>query len=256
MAHKLKVYAVPSLVAEEELTGKTVVVIDVLRATTTIVYALEAGALEILPCEEIGDAKRIAEGLPSGQVVLGGERDGSPIEGFDLGNSPTEYTPEAVSRKTVVFTTTNGTRALRHCRQAARVLIGSFVNATAVFEQLVELDEVHIVCAGTKGEYGRDDILMAGLLVERIERRGAGPYEMNVQAVTAKENWTSSFAVPYVIGAEPMDPEVLAAEIRKSEAGSTLTALGMERDVLMASLVDCFSSVPVLDTRAMRIRCD
>lgn len=250
---KLNVYALPSLVAEEELEGKTAVVIDVLRATTTICCALEAGAKEVVPCQEIEEACRVAEEF-SRDAVLGGERDGLPIEGFDLGNSPDEYTPESVSGKSLVFTTTNGTRAMRHCRQAARVLIASFLNASAVFQELVTLDEVHIVCAGTKGQYSRDDILMAGLLVDRLERHGAGHYEMNVQAVTAKENWTSSFAVPYVIGAEPMDPEVLAAELRRSDAGRRLTAIGRELDILSASLVDHFSRVPVLDTETMRIR--
>ncbi len=253
MAQKLNVYALPSLVPEEELEGKTVVVIDVLRATTTICCALEAGATEVIPCQEIEEACRTAEQFSPDEVLLGGEREGLPIEGFDLGNSPDDYKPETVAGKSLVFTTTNGTRAMRHCRKAARVLIASFLNASAVFQELVTLDEVHIVCAGTKGQYSRDDILMAGLLVERLERNGAGPYEMNVQAVTAKENWTSSFAVPYVIGAEPMDPEVLAAELRRSEAGRRLTAIGREVDILSASLVDHISRVPVLDTETMRI---
>lgn len=253
MDQKLNVYALPSLVAAEELLGKTAVVIDVLRASTTISCALESGAREVIPCLEIEEAQRIAEQYSPDEVVLAGERDGLPIEGFDLGNSPDEYKPEAVSGKTVVFTTTNGTQAMRHCSQAQRVLIASFLNATAVFEKLLTLDEVHIVCAGTRGQYSRDDILMAGLLVERLERHGTGHYEMNVQAVTAKENWTSSFAVPYVIGAEPMDPEVLAAELRRSEAGRRLTAIGQETDILTASLVDHFSRVPVLDPDKMQI---
>ncbi len=253
MAQKLNVYALPSLVAEEELAGKTVVVIDVLRATTTISCAFNAGAEEVIPCEEIDEAQLVADQFSPDEVVLGGERGGLPIEGFDLGNSPEEYTPEAVAGRTLVFTTTNGTRAMRHCRQAARVLIASFLNASAVVQQLLELEEVHIVCAGTRGQYSRDDILMAGLLVERLERSGTGRYEMNVQAITAKENWTNSFALPYVIGAEPMDPEVLAAELRRSEAGRTLTAIGRELDIMTASLVDHFSHVPVLNTKTMRI---
>lgn len=254
MAQKLNVYALPSLVSAEELAGKTAVVIDVLRASTTISCALESGAEEIIPCLEIEEAQRLAEQLPPDDVLLAGERDGLPIDGFDLGNSPEEYKPEAVSGKTIVFTTTNGTRALRHCQQAARVLIASFLNANAVFQRLLALEEVHVLCAGTRGQYSRDDILMAGLLTERLERHGAGRYEMNVQAVTAKENWTSSFAVPYVIGAEPMDPEVLAAELRRSEAGRRLTAIGQETDILTASLVDHYSRVPVYDTEKMRIR--
>ena len=250
---KLNVYALPALVAAEELAGKTVVVIDVLRATTTISCALEAGAKEVIPCLEIEEAHRVADQFSPNEVVLGGERDGLPIEGFDVGNSPEEYKPETVGGKTVVFTTTNGTRAMQHCGQAKRVLIASFLNASAVFKALLELEEIHLVCAGTRGQYSRDDILMAGLLVERLERQGAGRYEMNVQAVTAKENWTSSFAVPYVIGAEPMDPEVLAAELRRSEAGRRLTAIGQGADILTASLVDHFSRVPVLNPETMRI---
>ena len=254
MDRKLNVYALPSLVSAEELAGKTVVVIDVLRATTTISCALESEATEVIPCLEIEEAQRIADEFSRDEVVLAGERDGLPIEGFDLGNSPEEYKPETVGGKSVVFTTTNGTRAMGHCRQAARVLLASFLNASAVFKELLTLEEVHLVCAGTRGQYSRDDILMAGLLVERLERQGTGRYEMNVQAVTAKENWTSSFAVPYVIGAEPMDPEVLAAELRRSEAGRRLTAIGQETDILTASLVDHFSRVPVLNTETMRIR--
>ncbi len=255
MDRKLNVYALPILVTEEELAGKTVAVIDVLRASTTICWALESGAEEVIVCQEVEEAQRIAGEFPPGEVVLGGEREGLPIEGFDLGNSPEEYNPVAVSGKSVVFTTTNGTKALQQCRQAARVLIASFVNASAVYRELVDLDEVHIVCAGTRGQYGRDDILMAGLLVERLDRCGAGRYEMNVQAITAKENWTSSFAVPYVIGAEPMEPELLAAELRRSEPGRRLTAIGCQQDILAASMVDRFSVVPQLDPKTMRIRC-
>lgn len=254
MTQKLNVYALPTLVDEEELAGKTVVVIDVLRATTTICCALEAGAREVIPCLEIEEARRMAEQFPPDEVVLGGERGGLPIDGFDLGNSPDEYRPESVSGKSLVFTTTNGTRAMLRCRRAARVLLASFLNASAVLRELAALDEIHLVCAGTEGQYSRDDILLAGLLVDRLERSGAGRYEMNVQAITARENWTSSFAVPYVIGAEPMDPEVLAAELRRSEAGRRLTAIGQETDILTASLVDHLSLVPVLDTETMRIR--
>src|SRR3990167_11479727 len=107
MTQELNVYALPTLLAPEELAGWTAVVIDVLRASTTILYALEAGAAEVIPCLEIEDALKIAGSMPRSQVVLGGERGGLPIDGFDLGNSPLEYDPSAVSGKTIVFTTTN-----------------------------------------------------------------------------------------------------------------------------------------------------
>jgi 2-phosphosulfolactate phosphatase len=124
---QIDVYLLPALVDPVELEGKAVVVIDVLRATTTIVHALAAGTSEVAPCEEIEDAKKLAATLGS-KAVLSGEREGLPIPGFDLGNSPAEFTRDRVAGKTLVFTTTNGTRAMHRCRHAARVLLGAFVN--------------------------------------------------------------------------------------------------------------------------------
>jgi len=249
----LNVYALPSLVTSEEMAGGTVVVIDVLRSTTTIAYALEAGALEVIPCVEIDEAQAMAATFPPDEVVLGGERGGIPIEGFDLGNSPTEYTPSSVGNRTVILTTTNGTRAMAQCRQAERVLIGAFVNASAILEQLVGQEQIHLLCAGTDGQYSRDDVLLAGLLVEWLQGRGGMPYQLNAQAVTARENWVSSFAVPYAIGAEPLNADLLARELRKSLGGRNLTAVGLDDDIHTAAELDRFSVVPELDPRTFRI---
>ena len=254
MDHILNVYALPSLVTPEDLAGGTVVVIDVLRSTTTIVYALEAGALEVIPCQEVEEARQVASQFPPGDVVLGGERGGLLIEGFDLGNSPTEYTPSSVGNRTVVLTTTNGTRAMAKCGQAARVLLGAFVNASAIFDEIVGQDQIHLLCSGTDGQYSRDDVLLAGLLVEWLQRRGGTPYQLNAQAVTARENWVSSFAVPYAIGAEPLDAELLARELRKSLGGRNLTAIGLDDDIRTASQLDRYSVVPELDLEHFRIR--
>jgi 2-phosphosulfolactate phosphatase len=254
MDHVLNVYALPSLVSPEELAGGTVVVIDVLRSTTTIAYALEAGALEVIPCQEVDEARALASQFPPGDVVLGGERKGLRIDGFDLGNSPTEYTPSSVGNRSVVLTTTNGTRAMANCTQAARVLMGAFVNASAIFDQLVGQEQVHLLCSGTDGQYSRDDVLLAGMLVEWLQQRGGMPYQLNAQAVTARENWVSSFAVPYVIGAEPLDAELLARELRKSLGGRNLTAIGLDEDIRTAAQLDRFSVVPELDLESFRIR--
>jgi 2-phosphosulfolactate phosphatase len=250
----LHVHALPTLVTPEEMAGGIVVVIDILRASTTIAYALEAGATEVIPCLEVEEALELFGRFATGEAVLGGERNGLRIEGFDLGNSPREYTPESVGARTVIFTTTNGTRALDRCRLARRVLMGSFVNASETFEQLLGRDNVHLLCAGTRGQIGRDDMLFAGLLVERLQRRGGLHCEMNAQAITARENWTSSFAVPYVLGAEPMPAEVLARELRRSQGGRNLIAIGLEADILTASEIDRFQCVPELDIPSFRIR--
>jgi 2-phosphosulfolactate phosphatase len=254
MQETLNVYGLPSVVSPEEMAGGTTVVIDVLRASTTIVHALEAGAGQVIPCQEIEDAQRAAVEFPRSEVVLGGEREGLPIDGFDLGNSPTEYTSERVAGKTIIFTTTNGTRAMSRCGHADRVLVGAFVNARAIIKQLVGARRIHLLCAGTRGEYGRDDILLAGLLVDRLQRAGGIDYRLNVQALTARENWTSSFAIPHALGAEPLDPELLAKELRKTTAGRNVTAIGREEDILTASWIDRFDIVPELDTESFRIR--
>ncbi|NUQ62160.1 MAG: 2-phosphosulfolactate phosphatase [Pirellulales bacterium] len=254
MKYQLNVYALPTLVAPEELSGSTAVVIDILRASTTMIYALEAGAQEIVPCLEVEEAREAAAGFPPGEAVLGGERKGMLIEGFDLANSPTEYTPASVGGRTVVFTTTNGTRALLRCRQAADVYIGAFVNATAVARRILGQEQIHLVCAGTAGQYSRDDVLFAGLLVDRIQRLAGLPYQLNAQALTARENWVSSFSVPFSTGAEPLGPDVLAAELRKSIAGRNLISIGCDDDILAAAEIDRFSTVPELDKESFRVR--
>jgi 2-phosphosulfolactate phosphatase len=250
----LNVYALPSFASPDDLAEGTVVVIDVLRASTTIIHALQAGAEEVIPCLETADALALADTLPRNRIVLGGERGGLPIEGFDLGNSPTDYTPFSVGGRIVVFTTTNGTRAMMQCRNARRVLIGAFCNASAVLEKLLSASQVHLVCAGSGDEISRDDVLFAGLLVDRLQRRSGLAWQCNAQAVVARENWLSAFALPAAMGAEPLAPEHLAAELQKSLAGQKLVSIGLEADIPAAAQIDQFPIVPELDLRTFRIR--
>lgn len=254
MENKLHVSALPTLISPSDLVGATVVVIDVLRASTTIAFALEAGANEVIPCLDVADARALASEYLNDEVLLGGERGGLPIEGFDLGNSPTDYTPDRVAGKTVLFTTTNGTRAMMACRKAERVLIGAFVNASAIYEQLLGCERIHLVCAGTQNEYSRDDTLMAGFLVDRLQRQSGILYELNAQALTARENWTSAFAVPYVVGAEPLSADLLAKELRRSPGGRNLVAIGLDDDIQVAAEIDRLHVLPEMDPATLRIR--
>ena len=128
---ELRVHNLPELVDEADLAGSTVVVVDLLRASTTICQALASGAVEVVPFLTIEKTlAAAAKNRPS--VVLGGERGGRRINGFDLGNSPAEYTPAAVGGRRVLLTTTNGTRALHHARLADRIVVGAMVNRSAV----------------------------------------------------------------------------------------------------------------------------
>src|SRR4051794_89600 len=125
------VHLLPSLIPPGTLRGGTAVVIDVLRATTVMVQALAAGCDAVIPCGEVDEAREVAAGLPAGKAILAGERQGLPIEGFDLGNSPGDFTLDNCRGKTLVMTTTNGTRAILASLEADRVLVAAFSNLLA-----------------------------------------------------------------------------------------------------------------------------
>jgi 2-phosphosulfolactate phosphatase len=165
--------------ARRDLRDTACVVFDVLRATSTFVTALHNGAKAVIPVAEIFEALALRQKQPG--VLLGGERDGVKIRAaqtgggdFDLGNSPREYTPEKVRGKTIVSTTTNGTRALRACAGAQTVLAASFLNLTATAKLVQQLRpaEVLLVCAGTRENIATEDVLAAGALAETLIRWG------------------------------------------------------------------------------------
>jgi 2-phosphosulfolactate phosphatase len=244
----VNVNLLPTLTTPEQLAGKTVVVIDVLRATTTIVHALAAGAKEVVPCLEVEEARRWAE-KHSGHVVLGGERGGLRIDGFQLGNSPAEYTAASVGGKTVVFTTTNGTKAMLQCRQAARVLIGAFVNFSAVCRELAGADAVELLCAGTENHITREDVLLAGAIADELRRGASSQLQLNDQAEIAADAWRAA-AGDLAAG------KLLAAAIGNSRGGRNLIEIGQERDIDIAAQIDKFDIVPELDLAAWTIRAE
>jgi len=243
----LNVYALPKFADPDALAGGTAVVIDVLRASTAIIYALQAGAKTVIPCGEIEEALRIAAGFSPDEKILGGERGGLPMEGFDLGNSPEEYTPERVRGKTVVFTTTNGTRALLHVTRARQIVLGAFVNATAVVQHIFGQEEVHLLCAGTDGQPTDEDSMLAGMLAEKLQRRGGGQYKLNDQAIAACELWRHTLEIIQAPTTEPPEPEPLAKILRHSLGGKNLVSLGLDRDILAAARIDRFAIVPKFD---------
>ncbi|WP_165070143.1 2-phosphosulfolactate phosphatase [Paludisphaera rhizosphaerae] len=165
----VSVHLLPALIPSGALRGGVAVVIDVLRASTTIAHALAHGCEAVLPCLEIDEARRIAADFPRGQALLGGERRGEPIAGFDLGNSPGDYSAKACCGKTLVMTTTNGTKALLACLDAETVLVGAFVNFAATVQRLIHEERpIHIVCAGTEGQISYEDSLLAGAFASRL----------------------------------------------------------------------------------------
>src|SRR3954463_5919638 len=166
--HHLRVHKLPQDVDEKELVGSTVVVIDLLRATSTICQAFASGAREIVPFLEIEDALAAVKCTDRTDIVLGGERRGGKITGFDIGNSPSEYTSQVVGGKRVFITTTNGTRAMYHARLASRVVLGCFLNLSAVVASVKKETAIDILCAGTDGGETGEDILAAGSIVHSL----------------------------------------------------------------------------------------
>ena len=159
--------------AQRDLRDTACVVFDILRATSTFVTALHNDAKEIIPVSEISEAVAIRKLQP--EVLLAGERDGVKIRAaqsggidFDFGNSPREFTPEKVRGKTIVSTTTNGTRALQACAKAKIVLAASFLNLAATADFLRAEKEILLVCAGTGENAATEDILAAGALIDLL----------------------------------------------------------------------------------------
>lgn len=156
---------------DAQLMDTTVIVVDVLRATTSMICALNGGALRVVPTVDAGDAAALASRLGSRECVLGGERGGVKIAGFDLGNSPKEYLTRAVKNKTVIVSTTNGTGALHSVKSSELVLVGAMINRTAAARAAAAAgNTVLIVCAGTDGQPSADDLVTAGALIDGIRR--------------------------------------------------------------------------------------
>ena len=156
-------------IMESKLENKIAVVIDMFRATSVIVTALNNGCKEVIPFLTIEETLESAEKLRRDEYILGGERKAVKIEGFDLSNSPLEYTEEIVKNKKVLMTTTNGTRTLTKSNNAERVLIAAMINAKAVAEKLLDINQdVVIINAGTNGNFSMDDYICSGYIINEM----------------------------------------------------------------------------------------
>lgn len=243
---RLSVHYLPQFVDESELADSVVVIIDLLRASSTICHALSAGAKSVMPMVEVDAVLEKAGGFMQSALVLGGERGGRRIEGFDLGNSPTEYTPEKVFGKTILFTTTNGARAVAHARLARRVLIGATANRRAIVGTLVDEPAIDILCAGTGGSVTREDILAAGAIVDGLLPMPGSEWETNHWVDAARGEWQELLSTAGVLGRSVS--EQLTEELRETPGGKNLLAIGHDFDLETCSQVDTLDIVPELDS--------
>ena len=226
--------------------------VDLLRASTTICQALAAGAKCVVPSLEVDETfakatAHVSAGGDRGKILLGGERGGQLIEGFDLGNSPLDYTSDRVFGQTVLFTTTNGTKALAHAHLADRVLIGAAINRQAIVDAVADASRVDILCAGTGGKVTREDILAAGAIASQIEADST-----NEWCDAACREWQELLTTAHALNRTPS--EQFAHELRDTLGGKNLLALGYVDDLRFCAQLDTHHVVPELDHTTGQIK--
>ena len=224
-----------------DLSNTCCVVFDVLRATSTMVTALWNGAKAILPVEEIAEAITLSKSM--GEVLLAGERDGLRISAtltggraFDLGNSPREFTAAAVGGKTVIMTTTNGTRALRACRHALQVLAGSLLNLSATAATVCQAGypDLLVICSGTLAQAAYEDVLGAGAFCDALWE-GYSKAQVADSALMARDIFIKS------------RHELTAAAASSRNGRRLLANPELSQDIDFCTRTDAFSLVAAMD---------
>ena len=226
----IKFFATLEQVEKNSLQNATVVVIDVLRASSTIVAALESGVERIIPIADVETASRLVRPAERDKKLLAGERKCLRVPGFDLSNSPGEFTPARVRGKTLVLTTSNGTRAIATAAKAGRIVICALTNLPAVAAALRGESEIVVLCCGAEGTIAAEDLLCGGLLLNSLESTGA-PEALPDAARIARD-------IAEHAGSD------IEAFMRRSDQGRKHVELGFESDVVFCSRVGVSSCVP------------
>lgn len=209
------------------ITGKTIVVLDIFRAASTMITALANGTQVIFPVSSVEEAFSLKNCYP--HAVLGGERYGEKIPGFDLGNSPFEYAEEIVRDKPLIFLSTNGTKAVLSSLPAGRIYIASFLNGLAAAQKLRVSDDLLFACAGTKGFYSLEDTCCAGYLIHLLSKM-CNP-KLSDSALAALALYKSY-------------QDNLPKHLSKSANGSTLAAKGRQSDINYCCIRNILARVP------------
>jgi len=244
---KIDVRFDPFELDELELRGKNIIVIDVLRSSTTIAIALSNGAREIIPVESIENAVKISGSLFGDVTLRGGERNGKMIQGFNLGNSPLEYTESTVKGKSIIFCTTNGSVAMYKSRFAQNLAVGSFVNMSRVIEFIREVgSDFLLICSGRANSFSNfslEDAVCAGMIVNTLSGdKGAG-LELTDAASAVR-------ALYKTYGRS------LLKMMKNTDHGRYLTEIGFLEDIKIAAAVDTYPVLPVLGGNVIKLKRD
>jgi 2-phosphosulfolactate phosphatase len=229
MSRKIEVCLTPALLNLYDISDSIVVVIDVLRATSSITYGIDNGAEAIIPVAQVEDCLNFAD---SG-YLLAAERNGEVVAGYDFGNSPFSYTKEKVNGKTIVLTTTNGTKALHMARESAyKVVVGSFLNLTSLSNWLKSQDKnVLLLCAGWKDKFNLEDTLFAGAVVNLLRKDFI---HFDDSCVAAEDMYL-------------LAKNDLRTYLYKSSHSHRLEQLNIEADVQFCLKTDICDAIPVLE---------
>ncbi|MBD3258693.1 hypothetical protein GF377_09695 [candidate division GN15 bacterium] len=230
----IQLFLTPVPMMKTGLQGKTVVVVDVLRSSTSIAAILAAGARSVIPTGEPGAAGEMYTKIGADAAVLAGEREGVKIENFQYGNSPTEFTPETVGGKNVIICTTNGTAPFERADRGALVLSGALVNISKLAEAVAAAgNDVVIVCSGQEGGFSIEDTLCGGMLIDLLASRHGVKLELNDAASLAR-----------LLYADNRDK--LEEAIVQGEHGRFLASIGLGDDVVLAAQTDTLPHVGAL----------
>ncbi len=239
---KIEVFFSPSQVDELFLREKNVIVIDVLRASTTITTAINNGAREIIPVSSIESAVKVSGNLFGDVVLRGGERNGKIIEGFNLGNSPFEYTEEMVKGKSIIFCTTNGSSAMVKARYAKNMAVGGFANVSKVVEFIKEVHEdFYILCAGKQALFCVEDAVCAGMIIKKLTDDPSLSLQFNDSANAAQ--------VLYKAAAKN-----LLKMVKTCDHGVYLTEIGFADDLKICVDVDSIPILPQLIGNVLKLK--
>jgi 2-phosphosulfolactate phosphatase len=226
----IDVALLPNVVNHQLVTGSVAIIIDVLRASSSILTALSNGAKQVIPVNEPEEAKELAKRFPAGEVLLCGERDGNKISGFDLGNSPLEFGKEIVAGKTLIMSTTNGTKACHSAQNASSAVIGCFLNLTAISDTVKQTNEnILLITSGKEGKFSLEDTVCAGALVDKLNAE-------NEFALTDAARVAQILYTIYKFNLRQM--------FATCEHGLYLASLGYEPDLDYCAQVDTISLVP------------
>ena len=237
---KINVLLSPISVDELYFTGKTTVVIDILRATTTIISALGNGAKEIIPVATVEFAVKVSGGMFGGQTLLGGERNTKKIEGFALGNSPMEYSEDIISGKSIILYTTNGTKAIVKAKFSGELFICAFSNISALAEHLVKLNkDIEILCAGRLNNFSMEDTVCAGKLINEIVKLNNDT--ILTDSAIASVSLNKSFG------------KSLLKMLKETEHGKLLIENGYEEDLKFCSKLNTTDSIPYFTGNILKL---